>query len=152
MRLPIALISIAILAVSARAQTYTITTAAGGALPAMPMAATAASVMPNWVAADSAGNVYFTSENAVFKIDTAGTLTCVAGTAGGVGGLGDGGPATSASLGGLWGLVLDSSGSLCIGEYDGDRVRKVTPGGIISTLAGNGTPGYTGDGGPATGA
>jgi uncharacterized protein (TIGR03437 family) len=134
------------------AQTYTISTVAGGGLPPTPMAATSANVYPAWVAVDAAGTVYFSSMQAVFKIDTTGKLTRVAGAPGGGNPLGDGGPATSAYLDSPWGLALDSAGDLYIVEIDGHRVRKVTPGGTISTVAGNGTAGYTGDGGLATGA
>jgi len=63
--------------------------------------------------------------------------------------LGDGGPATRASLGPS-GLALDSSGNLHIADLYSNRIRKVDTSGIITTVAGNGTPGYSGDGGPAT--
>jgi uncharacterized protein (TIGR03437 family) len=79
------------------------------------------------------------------------TITTAAGT-GSAGDSGDGGPATSAELNGPRGVTEDQFGNLYIAEYNGQRVRKVTPGGIITTLAGNGTQGYSGDGGPATSA
>jgi hypothetical protein len=62
---------------------------------------------------------------------------------------GDGGPATAASLSHPRTLVIDSSGNLYISDVDNLRVRRVTPAGIISTIAGNGLPGSSGDGGPA---
>jgi len=79
------------------------------------------------------------------------TITTVAGN-GNAGDSGDGGPATSAELNGPRGVTEDRFGNLYIAEYYGQRVRKVTPGGTITTLAGNGTAGYSGDGGPAASA
>jgi uncharacterized protein (TIGR03437 family) len=79
-----------------------------------------------------------------------GIITTVAGS-GTAGGSGDGGPATSASLG-PWGVAVDAAGNLYIADYSNSRIRKVSPSGIISTAAGNGTRGFSGDGGPATGA
>ena len=65
---------------------------------------------------------------------------------------GDGGQATSASLNTPTGVAVDSSGNVFIADGGNQRVRKVTPTGIISTVAGNGTLGYAGDGGPAASA
>jgi uncharacterized protein (TIGR03437 family) len=79
------------------------------------------------------------------------TITTVAGN-GSAGDSGDGGSATSAELNGPRGVTEDLFGNLYIAEYYGQRVRKVTPSGTIMTLAGNGTAGYSGDGGPATSA
>jgi len=152
MRLADSLTLLVAMAASAGAQSYTINTAAGGGLPPTPMAAKSASIKPKTVTADSAGNVYFSSANAVFKIDAAGTLTRVAGSPGGGSPLGDGGPATSAYLNGPGGLALDSAGNLYIAEGNANRIRKVTPGGTISTVAGSGVAGYSGDGAAATSA
>jgi NHL repeat len=81
----------------------------------------------------------------------AGVITTVAGT--GVAGYsGDGGPATAAQLSFPVGVDIDASGNLYVTEWGNDRVRKVTPAGIISTVAGSGTEGFSGDGGPATAA
>ena len=66
--------------------------------------------------------------------------------------VGDGGPATKAGFVYLRGLARDSSGNLYVSELWGNRVRKISPSGIITTIAGNGTPGYSGDGGPAAAA
>jgi len=82
-------------ALTASAQTYTITTVAGGGLPPTPTAATSAAVWPTAVTTDSAGNIYFVSTQAGFKVDSTGTLTHVAGAPSGTGTLADGGPATS---------------------------------------------------------
>jgi hypothetical protein len=87
-----------LLAATAFAQQYVISTVAGGAPPATPAAALSASIgTPNGVATDSAGSVYFTSLNCVFKLDPNGVLTRVAGNSRN-GYSGDGGPAVSAQL------------------------------------------------------
>lgn len=77
------------------------------------------------------------------------TISTVAGT-GAAGDSGDDGPAVNAELNGPRGVTEDIYGNLYIAEYYGQRVRKVTPGGTITTLAGTGVAGYSGDGGPAT--
>ena len=111
------------------------------------------------VAVDSAGNVYIpdVSHYRLRKLDTSGTITIVAGN-GAKGFTGDGGPATSARLSSVAGVAVDSAGNIYISDntpvYEGpqpanDRVRRVDPAGIISTVAGNGTTGFSGDGGPA---
>jgi uncharacterized protein (TIGR03437 family) len=79
------------------------------------------------------------------------TISTVAGN-GTAGDTGDGGPATSAELNGPRGVTEDIYGNLYIAEYYGQRVRKVTPNGTITTLAGTGVAGFSGDGGPATSA
>ncbi len=79
------------------------------------------------------------------------TITTVAGN-GTAGDSGDGGPATSAELNGPRGVTEDIFGNLYIAEYYGQRVRKVSPNGMITTLAGTGIQGFSGDGGPATSA
>jgi trimeric autotransporter adhesin len=112
---------------------------------------------PADVAVDPAGNVYFIAETAqqVFRID-AGTqiLTSVAGN-GNAGYSGDNGPATQASLNYPEGLALDTQGDLFIEDHDNNLIRKVDTSGIITTVAGDpttinqGSPAYSGDGGPA---
>src|SRR5580658_9227434 len=77
-----------------------------------------------------------------------GTIQTFAGN-GSTGFAGDGGPATSAALNYPKGVALDTAGNLYIADIDNSRVRKVTAAGIISTVAGNGFFGYSGDGGPA---
>ena len=202
---------------SALGQQYIISTYAGGAPPPTPAAALKSSVgFPQSVAADLYGNVFFTSLNCVFKLDSSGTLTRIAGNSR-AGFSGDGGPAlnaqfflpepyegdqldfifpsglavdykdnvyvvdqgsgrvrrigtdgiittvagggTSYTEGALatsvrifptGGLAVDSTGNLFIS--DANLVRKVSPDGIISTVAGNGVYGFSGDGGPATAA
>jgi sugar lactone lactonase YvrE len=80
---------------------------------------------------------------------TTGTITTVAGT-GQAGVLGDGGPATQARLLFPFGVVVDAAGNLFIADADNNRVRKVSPAGMISTVAGTGHAGFSGDGGLAT--
>ncbi len=110
---------------------------------------------PSGVAVDSSGNIYIgdTSNERIRKVTVStGVITTVAGN-GTLGYSGDGGAATSAELGYPWGVAVDSSGNIYIGDSNNNRVRKVTVStGIISTIAGNGTGGYTGDGGTATNA
>ena len=101
------------------------------------------------VAMDAAGNVYIVEFNRVRKISQ-GVITTVAGT-GLAGFAGDGGPATEALLNDPWGVGLDAAGNLYIADQGNLRVREVSNG-IITTIAGNGTLGYSGDGGPAIGA
>ncbi len=133
------------------AQQYTITTVAGGANPATPIAATATSIgQPRRVAADSKGNVYFSSGNSVFKI-AGGSLILVAGNSR-AGFSGDGGPAALAQLNAPQGIAIDPSGNIYISDSNNNRVRIVTTNGIINTFAGNGQIGAPlafGDGGPA---
>ena len=133
----------------ALAQPYVISTVAGGVPPPTPLAAAASSIsLPPGVASDAQGNVYFTSNNAVFKIDSTGNLVRLAGTSR-AGYSGDGGPATQAQLASPYGLALDSSGNLYIADGGNQCIRKVTAAGIISTFAGNTAAGYFGDNGLA---
>ncbi|HEY3837554.1 MAG TPA: putative Ig domain-containing protein [Bryobacteraceae bacterium] len=133
-------------------QPYVISTIAGGAPPFTPTTAVSASLaLPSGVAADASGNVYFTSDNAVFKVDTSGNLTRVAGNSR-AGYSGDSGPATSAQLSGPYGVAVDAAGNLYIADGGNNRVRKVTSSGVISTLAGNGTAGFSLDNVPAVNA
>ncbi|MCF8450463.1 MAG: T9SS type A sorting domain-containing protein [Taibaiella sp.] len=103
------------------------------------------------IVADNAGNVYFTDiyNNCIRKVNSSGTISTFAG--GGSGG--DGGPATAASLNRPFGLAIDGTGDLYVCEEQGHKIRKIAAAtGVISTIAGTGTAGYTGDGGPATAA
>jgi uncharacterized protein (TIGR03437 family) len=105
------------------------------------------------VAADAAGNLYVadTLNNVVRKVSPNGTIANFAGN-GGVGSSGDGSAATSAQLHGPQGLAVDASGNVFIADTLNAKVRKVSASGIISTVAGSGTPGYGGDGGAAASA
>jgi trimeric autotransporter adhesin len=114
---------------------------------------------------DAAGNLYFVDaqDNRVREVDTTGTITTIAGD--GPDGnaatgcpsnsyTGDGGPAVSATLNCPLGLDMDSQGNLYVADTDNNVIRKIDIGTprIITTIAGNGTAGHTGDGGPATNA
>jgi uncharacterized protein (TIGR03437 family) len=106
---------------------------------------------PNGLALDSAGNLYIadTDNHVIRKVTAAtGVITTVAGN-GIAGYTGDGGPATQASLDEPKGVALDSNGYLYIADTDNCLIRVVEPNGIITTIAGYGTPGWTGDGGLA---
>ena len=101
---------------------------------------------------DQQGNLYINLGETVRKVNSAGIITTVAGN-GTPAYTGDGGPATSASLfpnGALGGLAVDAAGNLYISDGNNHVIRKVNTSGIISTIAGNGSPGFAGDGGPAT--
>jgi sugar lactone lactonase YvrE len=115
---------------------------------------------PRGVAMDSTGNLYFSDSNnsVIRKITPRGTITTVAGN-GTAGYNGDNIPATSAELSLPHGLVVDGTGNLYIADTDNNRIRMVTPGGTITTVAGNGytvpngiNGGYNGDNIPATSA
>lgn len=105
------------------------------------------------LAVDSQGNIYVTEfdGNRVRKINTQGVLGTVAGT--GVAGYsGDAGPASAAMLWGPWGIALDTNGNIFIGDSNNKRVRMINPSGVITTIAGTGGYGFSGDLGPATAA
>ena len=106
---------------------------------------------PERVVVDSAGNVYFSSirNNRIRRITPEGIIDTIAG-AGGHGYSGDGGPAAQATLNQPYGLALDAAGNLYIADSENNRIRRMTPEGIIRTVAGNGVGGYSGDGGAAT--
>jgi sugar lactone lactonase YvrE len=117
-------------------------------------AATAAKLNePFRVAVDSSGNIYIadTYNYRVRKVNTSGIITTVAGN-GTAGYSGDGGVATAANISYPVGITVDSSGNIYITDLDNYRVRKINTSGIITTVAGNGTAGYSGDGGAATAA
>jgi uncharacterized protein (TIGR03437 family) len=108
---------------------------------------------PQGVAVDSTGNTVYVSDtqNARVRKIVGGTITTVAGN-GTPGFGGDNGAATSAQLNLPTGLAVDGTGNLYIADFSNNRIRKVTPGGTISTFAGNGLAGYSGDGGQAASA
>ncbi|HEV8525199.1 MAG TPA: hypothetical protein VGQ71_11920 [Terriglobales bacterium] len=104
---------------------------------------------------DSSGSLYFaeTIDNRIRRISPSGAISTVAGRGGFQGGYdGDNQPATSAQLNGPRDVAVDSQGTIYIADTENHRVRKLTSEGNIVTLAGNGTKGFSGDGGPATSA
>ena len=152
--------------IGAQNQQYVISTyAGGGALPtrvpgnSLPIGGSALALT-----GDAAGNVYFTSMNSVFKLDPHGIATRIAGN-GRQGYSGDGGPALNAHfsmgqnvpsppyIGSLPpGLAVDNAGNVYVADNGNSRIRRISPEGIVTTVAGNGTYGFSGDGGPAVNA
>ncbi|HTK73914.1 MAG TPA: IPT/TIG domain-containing protein [Gemmataceae bacterium] len=177
---------------AAAAQQYVISTFAGGVPPVTPAAAAGVSIGdPPRVAVDAAGNIYFGSLHAIYKVDRSGTLLRIAG-AGRAGQTSDG-PALATELdypvgiavdpagtiyyaerngGGLlrriasgaissmtvegvvrpMGIRSDSAGNLYLADMAANVIRKLSTTGAVTIVAGNGTPGFSGDGGPATAA
>ncbi|MFE7121934.1 NHL repeat-containing protein, partial [Streptomyces sp. NPDC057654] len=105
---------------------------------------------PIGVAVDDAGSVYIADQNnhRVRKVAPNGIITTVAGN-GNAGYISDGGPALATPLFHPSGVAVDRAGNLYIADRHNHRIRKVTPNGNITTVAGNGTAGYVSDGGPA---
>lgn len=112
--------------------------------------AIAAGMVPIGAAADAKGNFYIVdAENERIRmVDTSGAITTVAGN-GNASFSGDGGPATDAELNEPSGVAVDAGGDLYIADFSNNRIRKVTPDGVISTVAGDGQFSYDGDGGQA---
>jgi sugar lactone lactonase YvrE len=140
-----------------QAQTHTpndiYTIVGGGATPATPLTAD----LPGASAAveDASGNIYIAAPDSayVFKLTSGGVLSNYAGL--GYGGHNpDGGQASKALIYAVSGIATDKAGNVYLADAAGSRIRKVTPGGIISTVAGNGSKcdhaGSCGDGGLAT--
>ncbi len=116
--------------------------------------ATAAELnFPTGVAIDSLANIYIAdnTNNRVRKVNALGIMSTFAGN--GTGSFsGDGGAATAAEINVASGVATDTHGNVFIADFYGFRVRKVNSGGTISTVAGNGGYGFSGDGTPATSA
>ena len=105
---------------------------------------------PQDVTVDAAGNLYIADPGAyrIRRVDSSGAITTVAGS-GVKGYAGDGGPAVDALLHHPAGLAVDTEGNLFFSEYFEHRIRRVDSSGTISTVAGIGVEGFSGDGGPA---
>ncbi|MCX6594875.1 MAG: putative Ig domain-containing protein [Acidobacteria bacterium] len=107
------------------------------------------------LALDSASNLYIaeSGNNCVRLVNPAGIISTFAGLCGAANAYsGDGGPATAARFNFLVGVATDNVGNVYIGDTNNNRVRRVDPAGIITTIAGTGTAGFAGDGGPAAAA
>lgn len=133
---------------------YTIATIAGSSSLGDGGPATAAQIGTiQGIAVDLAGNIYLsdTDHQRVRKIDTTGAVTTIAGT-GLAGYSGDGGPAAAAELNLPYGLAVDLAGDVYVADLGNNRVRKISPLGVISTVAGTGVAGSAGDSGPAVNA
>lgn len=105
------------------------------------------------MAIDATGNIFIAdySNNRIRKVDAAGTITTYAGIS--IPGFaGDGGPATAANIFQPSGIAVDGAGNVYFSDLANFRVRKIDPAGIITTVAGNGDPGYNGDNMQATNA
>lgn len=135
--------------------TAAITTIAGGGSSAADnIPATNAQIAPNYMCLDKTGSdLYFTTDSRVRKIHlSTGVITTVAGTLAS-GYTGDGGLAVAAALSNPQGIAIDATNNIYIVDRGNNRIRKVTAStGVISTIAGTGVPGYSGDGALATAA
>ena len=114
-------------------------------------ASTAGLSSPSDVVLDSNGNIYVADRDndRIRRIDPNGIISTIAGQGSSVG---DGGPATSARLDNPSQMTMDAAGNLYVADSVNHRIRKITPSGVISTFAGNGSVGFSGNGGPATNA
>jgi len=103
------------------------------------------------IAVDMTGNLYVADKgnHRIRKLDASGMITTIAGT-GTAGFSGDGGPAVRAQINSPTGIAVDGTGNVFFTDQENNRVRRVGNDGIITTVAGNGVLGFSGDGGPAT--
>jgi TonB family protein len=117
----------------------------------LPSPVVARTYFPTSIAIDSSGNMYIADKNGsrIRKVTPTGEVSTATGD-GTAGFSGDGGLATAAQLKNPLGVAMDASGNLFIADTGNSRIRKVTPAGVIETVAGNGDAGFSGDGGPAT--
>ena len=132
----------------------TVETIAGGGPNNLP-ASKSSMGYPAALAIDGAGDVYMADlySERVFRVDTAGTVTVVAGNGAHAGAYGDGGLAINANVSYPSGVAVDSGGNIFIADRSNCRIRRVSAQtGIISTVAGTNSCWYSGDGGPATSA
>jgi protein gp37 len=148
---PFVWLALALAPIAAQAQNIA-TVAGGGPNNLIPLSSSIG--IPVGIAQDSTGNVYFADphSNRVYEVSTLGVLTVFAGS-GGMGYTGDAGLATAAELSAPTGVFVDSSADVFIADSGNNVIREVTAvNGDITTVAGNGTAGGTGDGGAATSA
>lgn len=133
-----------------------ISTVAGGTNPpasagAEGIPAITAPVNAKAITLDSAGNLYIAEPTRVRKVNTAGIINTIAGSLT-TGYRGDNGPALSAWFMDISGIALDTAGNVYVADSGNNRIRKVVQGGNVTTVAGDGTRAFGGDGGPATAA
>ena len=146
-----------ILAASLAQSQNTITTAAGNGITGYSgdggPAGVAALNHPRGLAIDTAGNIYFADvDNYRIRLVTpAGLISTIGGT-GTMGASGDGGLARFATFSDVMGVAVDAGGNLYIADSGNRRIRKITSAGIVTTIAGTGVQGFSGDGGPAAAA
>jgi len=109
-----------------------------------------AEIHPNGIVIDKAGNLFFSDSGSskLYRIDLDGNIKTIAGT-GDFKDHGDGGPALEAGLRSPGGLAIGLDGALYIAEQTSHRIRRIGLNGVITSYAGNGKPGYAGDGGLA---
>ena len=104
--------------------------------------------VPQGIAVDRRGNIYVARDSTrVRRITAAGQISTIAGAGFGYGG--DHGPALKALFHDPEGIAVDANGDVYVSDYGNNRVRKIRPDGMITTVAGTGKPGFSGDGGPA---
>ena len=123
----------------------------GGYYPNDGSPATNVTLSPQGLALDASGNLFIADSywNRIFKVRTNGIIVSVAGSGSpGLGSYsGDGRSATNANLNQPSGVTLDTTGNLFIADTSNNRIRKVDTNNIITTVAGNGNDGFSGDGG-----
>lgn len=142
----------ALLAAQSSGPSYTLSTVAGTvSVGDGGPAANAVLLNPYGLVFDGSGNLYIAdiTANRIRKVDSAGMISTVAGT-GAAGFSGDGGPGTAARLNAPNGLAVDGAGNVYIADTNNNRIRKLDTNGVITTVAGAGPAGYSGDGRKAT--
>jgi TonB family protein len=109
---------------------------------------------PTGLAVNRSGDIFVADagRSLIYKVSSNGTMMTIFAGDGSDGFRGDGGSALSAELNVPYDLAIDDAGNLFVADTGNSRVRKITPGGIISTVAGNGIEGWSGDGGSASAA
>lgn len=117
-------------------------------------ATAAAFRLPGGAAEGPDGALYVadTNHERIRRVDPVTNVVSTYAGTGELGFSGDGGPATEAELGDPWDVDVDGAGNVYVADYWNNRIRKISPAGIITTVAGNGTTQHSGDGGPATAA